>query len=64
MKICDRCGEKIEENGLAPIHFPYDYLTIKVYYSLNDWIDVDLCEHCKNEILDFALGRKGKNEEI
>lgn len=64
MKICDRCGEKINENEFQLIHFPYDYLNIKVYYSLTDWTDIDLCTHCKNEILDFALGRKKDERKI
>ena len=63
MRVCDRCGEKIQENILATIQYPYGALDIKIYYSVMDWTKIDLCENCKKKILDFVLKGDKNNDE-
>lgn len=53
MKVCDRCGTAISYDSLQQVKFPYYNIYIKCYYTLYNNEEVDLCDNCKEKIVNF-----------
>ena len=62
--VCDICGiEIVKDNslfaGVLNIKFPVICVNISVADSyFSGFRDVDLCENCKNELLEWIKGKK------
>ena len=63
MKIirCDRCHREIVYCDWLQVSFPT--VKIEIQYSVGNIGEIDLCEECKEEFLDWIRNKKENNND-
>lgn len=63
MKIirCDRCHREIVSCDWSPVSFPI--VKIEIQHSIGNFGEIDLCEECKEEFLDWMRSKKENNND-